>query len=151
MNKKSKLDRAKAIIRYAKQFPDKFPSLSRRLKGLNEADQVKMIKRYPEFSSKHTPAWLRKTADVLYEPHESIKGERKIVSGGIFIGTEKDHKQKSEELEDLLKKHRSLQKTRVAYQKKYPNDYTTTAFKKAVSPKKPLIFGKKKYRKKMER
>ena len=72
---REKLDSAKAVISYAKQYPDKFPSLARRLEGLNKADQVKMIKRYPEFSSKHTPAWLRKTAgeDLAAESTKSTR------------------------------------------------------------------------------
>jgi len=50
-----------------------------------------------------------------------------IGSAGLFIGTETDHTKKAAILSKLLKKHKSLNKSRAAYEKLYPDDFVTGA------------------------
>jgi len=90
--------------------------------------------------------YFTKQADLTYRPKKSPE-TAKITAGGIFIGTQKGHERKSQQLIALLKEHKSLRKTRDAYQEMFPDDYTTMAFKTENAPKKPWIFGRKKYKK----
>lgn len=75
--------------------------------------------------TKKAQKYIEKIADMTVGPKDG-----KLTSIGLYIGTKKDHKKKSEEIGNLLQKHKSLQKARKAYLKKYPNDFTTVAAKK---------------------
>ncbi len=92
--------------------------------------------------------YFTKRADLIMGPKDRSKA--KITAGGLYIGTDKDHDKKLKQYQDLLREHKSIQTARGAYKKLNPNDYTTTMFKFENAPKKPLLFGRKKYKKNLE-
>ena len=61
--KDAKLSRAKAIVRYAESNPKLFPKfmdIPAYVRKHQPEKAAKIVKKYPEFSSNKTPAWLRK-------------------------------------------------------------------------------------------
>ena len=92
---------------------------------------------------------FKKEADIYLGPKDQ-KVPTKVTAEGIFVGATKDWEAKAKDLDSMLKKHKSIQKTRAAYVKKYPKDYTTVSMKSEKIPKKPIFFGKKKYKAKMQ-
>ena len=78
-------------------------------------------------------AAISKVGDMMYTDTEHP--DAPIVSGGIFIGTDSDYERKSKALSKLLRKHKSIQATRKAYLKQYPDDYASVVFKRMATPK----------------
>ena len=117
------------------------------LRPRTEVDQVKIgDKWYSRTKVYKTLEKIaqEKTADLIIG--RKVPGAQ-LVSGGLFIGTDTDHKAKSEIISDLFARKGGLRAAREAYQAKYPKDYTTMAFKFKAPPKKPLLSGREQYRK----
>ena len=84
---------------------------------------------------------IEKRADIIIGRKGGDKDP--VVAAGAFVG----RKGGGKDFARLLQKHKSLQKTRAAYVKEYPDDFVTLAFKREEAPggKGFLGFGKGKH------
>ena len=78
-------------------------------------------------------SFFEKLADIVFDQQKDAP----VTAAGAFIG----RKGGAAEFQSLLKQLGSLQKTREAYQKKYPNDFVTLAFLQEKEPKKGGFLG----------
>ena len=74
-----------------------------------------------------------KVADVVFGPEGAP-----ITAGGAFVGggdmAHEEARERALALQELVSQHRSIQRARAAYQEAYPDDFTTTAFKREEAP-----------------
>lgn len=72
---------------------------------------------------------IHKKADIAIGDRDNP-----LVAGGVFVGTDRDHKRKSQEIVKILQKQRSLQALKKAWLEKYPDDFVTAAYKHEAVP-----------------
>lgn len=95
---------------------------------------------------------LSKKADIALRKGRG-KGDPKLTSIGWFVGHEKEdgnHDDTEKKMVSYLKKHKSMRKARAAYEKDHPGHFTTMAYVHEHEPRKPLLFGRKKYKKSLK-
>ena len=80
---------------------------------------------------------LSKTADVIYRDGKNAR----LLSGGLYVGTSKDHEKKHRIVANLIGEHGSLQKAKQKYKEMYPNDYIGAAFNFKEKPRRGGFLG----------